>query len=115
MIYNYLKFTVTTGSKYILQLTVKLFYKSLTIFLTTSGKEGAMESKSDVRSDSLNSKICKSLSNYSLGMAKKHVFGSISGCRGGKLPNSCLRVGSHGILTDIILLAVMCRASVSPV
>jgi hypothetical protein len=48
-------------------------------------------------------------------MAKKHVFGSIGGCRGGRLPDSCLRVGSHGILTDIFLLAVMGRASVIPV
>ncbi len=57
MIYNYLKFTVTTRSKNHLQIIVKILYKLVTIFLITSGKRSAMESKSDVRSDSLNNKI----------------------------------------------------------
>ena len=30
-------------------------------------------------------------------IGKKHVFGSSGGRRGGKLPNSCLCVGYHGI------------------
>jgi hypothetical protein len=36
------------------------------------------------------------------GRQKKHVFGSCGGIRGGKLPNSCLRFGCHGIMTKIL-------------
>jgi len=32
-------------------------------------------------------------------VGKKHVFGSRDGCRDG-LPNSCLRVGDHVIMTE---------------
>ena len=49
------------------------------------------------------------------GLAKKHVFGSSGGCRGGRLPNSCLRVGNLDIFTDIIILEVMFRVSVRSV
>ena len=38
------------------------------------------------------------LSNANRELAKKHVFGSSDGCRGGRLPNSCLRVGCLGMM-----------------
>ena len=44
------------------------------------------------------------LLHCSPGLAKKHVFGSSGGCRGGGLPNSCLRVGYHGIVHEILNL-----------
>jgi hypothetical protein len=42
-------------------------------------------------------RLCSS-SNVERKLAKKHVFGSSVGYRGGWLPNSCLRVGNHGIM-----------------
>jgi len=41
---------------------------------------------------------------FTRGKAKKHVFGSSGGCRGGWLPNSCLRIGYHGIVHKILNL-----------
>ncbi len=37
-------------------------------------------------------------------VGKKHVFGSSVGRRGGRLPNSCLRVGSPDTFTEIMAL-----------
>jgi len=34
-------------------------------------------------------------------LVKKHVFGSSLGCRAGKLPNSCLRIGYQGIMLNL--------------
>ena len=38
------------------------------------------------------------LSNVNRNLARKHVFGSSAGYRGGELPNSCLCAGNKGIL-----------------